>query len=196
LNKIQLLLTKLYIKLIGCSFKELREYTLPNDQKVELLVFKKDFIYSGQATPFRTIIVHENVFADSKKVQDFVVSHEFGHTRVPIALYWVILLIMALFFLSGVGLLIYSLKSSSIYHFILGVIFLLIIVMISWILEISAIFFAIKLLGEKRIKLALAEMRSKKKKRSTGQRIIYFMTHPPNKLTFYLFDKIYKSDFI
>lgn len=179
------------------TFKEARNYNLKG-QRVELVTYTGDHFSGGQALPFLGIMIDERLFTDfSKNVQDFVIAHEYGHRRFPkiISLILFIILFATPFielagFVSSIIFLILSIfYSIFIFEFIAGLIMFLLALSINWGSELDADFYAIDLIGLDNTKLAFEEMKSKKTKKSKSENIFYRLTHPPNKLTLYLYKK-------
>jgi hypothetical protein len=108
MTPIQIKLTKFLLSLNRYKFKQLREYVLPNNLRVEIITFEGKSSQIGITTPFKTIIINEDLFHKyTKAVQDYVIAHELGHRRFSYPIFnFISLLLLFGFILEILGLLV------------------------------------------------------------------------------------------
>lgn len=204
MNPIQIKLTKLLLWSERYKFKELMDYVLPNNQKVEIIIFKGKSPNIGATTLFKTIIINEDLFLKySKIIQDYVIVHELGHSRfsnLAFVIISLVLLMAHLIKIFGFAIIIVLITTFIIPKFwiyicislgIWGGIFLLIGLLITWKSEMDADFYAIKLLGVDKFISCKEEIKNRHSKISIRQRIENGLSYPPDKLIFYLWNKKY-----
>lgn len=202
-SKLQKLLTIWILKNNKLKLIDIKKFNLKNDKKIDIFTFDGDFRFKGGATLVSTIIVKNDFFYNhSKLVQDYIISHEYGHIRFPIFFNLFsnfILMIASLLQLFGLLLLLISLTLiiPSIYYdyliwhirdftfcgfssFIFGLFW-------KWLSELDADFYAIKLCGLDEIITARNEMTLKEGKLSIKTKLIRYSSRMPPKLTFYLY---------
>ena len=188
---------------------EIKKFNLKNDQKIDIFTFDGEYHFKGQATLFSTIIVKNELFYKySKNVQDYIITHEYGHIRFPLLFYLlftIILVVSLLFEILGFIILISSLiliipllyYNFTNWHSIISIIFgslqiTMIGLFITWLSEFDADSYAIRLLGLNNVIMARQEIIKNSKESSISGKILNFLTHPPPKFTFYLYQKIKK----
>lgn len=208
-SKLQKSLTKLYLKCQKLKLIEIKKFNLKNNKKIDIFTFDGDYHFKGQATPFSTIIVKNELFYKySINVQDYIISHEYGHIRFPLLfnLLFLFILGISLFFeILGLIILISSLiliipllfYNFTNWHSIISIIFgslqiTIIGLFITWLSEFDADSYAIRLLGLNKVIMARQEIIQNSIESSIKKKILNFLTHPPPKLTFYLYQKIRK----
>lgn len=202
-HKRQELLTKWYLKHNKLRFVEIKRFNLKNNAKVDVFTFDGDYRYIGAATLFSTIVVNNELFYKfSKNVQDYIISHEYGHIRFPILieLFFSFILLCASFLqFIGFSLLVISLvliipltyyKFPILYIldftfcglslFIFGLFW-------KWLSELDADFYAIKLCGLDETITARNEIAQKNGKLSIKAKMLRYSSRMPPKLTFYLY---------
>ena len=208
-NELQVLLTKWQLRANGSEFVGLKKYPLPNNKEADVFVFDTDHQCKGAATLFSTIAVKSDIFNEySITVQDYIISHEMGHTRHPILLNLAThLLLFVLTILKGMaictlalsfiwgGLIIFHVLS--ILYGIIIVTYSILAIMLStifaWVSELDADFYAIGILGLDTVIMARAEMSAKEETLSFRRKLSRFTRRPPPQLTFYLYKKLGKN---
>ena len=206
MNAIQIKLTKLSLRLNRYKFKEIKEFVLPNNQKVEIITFEGKHSNIGATTLFKTIIINEDLFLKYPKIiQDYVIAHELGHSRFSNLVFVIIsfaLLVANLLKILGFVAIISSFIISSILNYyyvffvtlgIWGLIFFIIGLLITWKSEIDADFYAIKLLGLEKFISCKKVIKNKHSKIPIRRRIENVLSYPPDKLIFYLWDKKFRD---
>lgn len=208
-SKLQKSLTKLFLKSQKLKLIEIKKFNLKNNKKIDIFTFDGDYHFKGQATLFSTIIVQNELFYKySKNVQDYIVSHEYGHIRFPLLFNLLLLFILVIsLFIEILGLIIlissliliipllfYNFTNwESIISIIFGSLQITIIgLFITWLSEFDADSYAIRLLGLNNVIMARQEIIQNSIESSIMKQILIFLTHPPPKLTFYLHKKIRK----
>lgn len=164
----------------------------------------------GYTSPVNIILMSEKIFKEySKNVQDYIFLHELGHTKVKwplqILLYTILIPFYLLMIFSWVLIplliLLFAIKGASWFMIIgysLDGILLIamlnaIVMMPNWTSEAHADIFAIRILGKKKYKKCMSEVRAKAKKRNVLSMVIhkyhYRLIYPPIKLLFWIYDR-------
>ena len=192
MNVIVSKLTKWQIYSIGGNYVRTQTIIFPDGKEREIMVFSGEkALYLGQCTILRKIIIHESILGN-KPLFDYVLFHEFAHSKqwwvvfiipliilIPISL---LLLMLSLYnlFLAIIELNLYSLLVS-IAGILISVLLFAIPCGFSWFMELNAEFAAIKEGGIQ----TFIEIKNTPKLLKHGfySRIIIIMTHPPTNVT-------------
>lgn len=200
MNRVELGLTKLWLRLLGAKFLRVSAIRLQGGEEHNVVVFSsKAYFLLGQVTPWGTTIVHELVFL-SQKLQHYVVIHESAHRRqwfryalYPLMTLWLIVPFMVISVLFMLIQAIITLETTyltaAILTLIVSALVLVVPSLFSWILEFLADCHAIRELGMSSVLGAMAEGRALAEARALIKpdlvsRIIGRMTHPPLSLTY------------
>ena len=202
-HKRQELLTKWYLKRNKLRLIEIKRFNLKNNVKVDVFTFGGHYRYVSEITPFSTIVANNELFYKySKNVQNYFISHEYGHIRFPIfrqLLFTLILLCASFLQFIGFILLMFSLiliipliyyEFSILYirdFTFCGLLLFIIGLFCKWLSELDADFYAIKLCGLDEIIAARNEIEQKEGKISIKTKILRYSSRMPPKLTFYLY---------
>ncbi len=190
MNRIQLFLTKMYLRTIDVKYSGTSKVSLPDSPDLEVVTFSSENDFRlGQATVTKTIIIHDKCFRN-KTLLLYVVAHEYGHNRSWYGLL-VVPVILALW-LYGLFVMIWSLLSLHISSFIVGLSATLIGCILSWILEYKAESIAIKILGVKWV-ISARRLMSNMPKPPLVWRIISRATHPPFSWTLSIYRFFHKD---
>ncbi len=197
MNKFNLWVSKLWLRVFGLKFDRIKQVTLKNGKSIEVLLYKGEHEYFGaKVLPFPSVIIAEEcLFRDySRNVSNFILAHEYTHTRVPWfvdIVYYVIMLLsgMAAFgFLYGTILFLllaakwHNILILAVYSFICLLIAMSLFGIFSWLYEGFAEIGAIRLLGASATNKAYAEMKKKHKKRSWHTAFMDWLRYPPRSL--------------
>ena len=192
MNTILLGLTKFSIWSQNGKFIRTQIIRIPNYIEQEVAIFSGDTWFIGQCTLFRTIIINESVL-ENKRLLDYVLIHEFAHTKqwwslFSIPLGFVLIFSFYTIFVSLIFLIqaITSINATYLFGFIVWLIISIFTFVIpclfSWILEFDAEFAAIKYMGLD----TFIEIRGDLQKTRTlslSGRIIRRLTHPTDGIT-------------
>lgn len=188
---------------------DMRKILLPNGENVTVSVYSKEGdICLGQVTPANNIIVNEILFKTfSKRVQDYVLLHEFGHKRSSVLvqlLVWVVvgfsaiaalLLSVSLFSFLFSWIVMFLINPERVWVILpivaTNLVLLFIFLLVSWFGEINADFYAIKIMGLEKVKQAKKEIKQKSKINKI-QKLVVLVTHPPNFIVLRLCRLLYK----
>ena len=208
MNKTLLWLTKRYIRGIGGQAKEVVQIQLGKNVEKEVVTFsKKDSLFLGQVTLFNTIIIEESLFSKySPEVQEFVLTHEYAHTKQKIRYIFLpimLALTFSLFFLSlfisiQAILFLIALQFALLVNLVMdGLVYFILMVLIfsslSWWMEGTANYYAITQLGKNKVASVVQEMKEKNPKPKLSHKIIGYLTHPPIRLSLKAYDFIHRS---
>ncbi|MEK6977673.1 MAG: hypothetical protein AABX40_04640 [Candidatus Hydrothermarchaeota archaeon] len=193
----QIRLTKFYLWILGCEFKEAKECVLPNNQRLKICIFRGYHHFIGQSLPFLLIIVNEKLFSNySKRFQDYIILHEYGHGR-SLTVNVLSFLIPIFGILSTVIFLSYAIflgiNSGPYLWIVYSLLFSIIFLFITWSPEIYADFYAIRFLGLDEVILASKEKGTEEIKISKIDSIINRLISPPARLTFWLYRKVHST---
>ena len=208
MKKLQLILTKWYVRTYLCGrFKEVKRVTLSKGVEREVIVFSaKESMYLGQATIFGTIIIEESVFSQySQNVRDYVLTHEYAHTRQK-SKYLILPLMLALFFgsymfLTGVVItflvFIATLRPGALAVLLFFLICLASVVLIfgglSWFLEGGADYYVLVQLGKEPVLDAWREIRARNPKSGFARMVFARLTHPKIEFVAKLYDLAHRT---
>jgi len=204
MNKISLVLTKLWLRLQGSKFVRVETIEPKSQETLEVIVFSsKVGLFLGQATPFGTTTINELVL-NSGRLVEYVIAHESAHKRqwfryfvYPVG---IILLMPVLPLLAATLALILNAIIASEPLFLvyaalclaIAVGLLMVFASFSWFLEVHADFGAIRKLGIQFVIDARAE--GKRLLRAPGikkpdlfRHSLTYLTHPPFSLTSWLY---------
>jgi len=180
-----------------------------NGKTKEVLVYKeKKPLLIAQNIAFINVIILnadlENIY--SKDVQEFVLEHEYAHSRLFFLISWIwlcLILIFGLFFvgslMTSLTLLILILVNYTKYHILFFnslislIVSLLVTTFLSWIEEFRAEKNAIKTMGIAVTEKVYTEMDEKRPKRAFYYSIIGIITHPPKTLVLKICKYLYKK---
>lgn len=82
LNKIKLFLTKLIYKNPHRIYKDVKKLKLYNGTDIEIILFSdRNAPYDGLTTIFNTIIIKESVFSYNNDEINYILTHEYAHTK-------------------------------------------------------------------------------------------------------------------
>ena len=84
MNKIKLILVKIYFWLNQHKFRYLKKVKFYDNKIKEIVIFRNEnSLFKGQAIPLlNVIIIEESLFKEySKNVQKFILEHEYAHIR-------------------------------------------------------------------------------------------------------------------
>jgi len=197
--KMMFFLTKLVYKKPNRIYKDIIKFTLYNGTDIEIIIFsERNPLYIGQATIFNTIIVEESIFSRyNNSARNYIITHEYAHTKQSV--------LSIIGILSGVILLMYLIKIfqqhslyitygliSSLIEF--SLIAVGVISVFSWIIEIDADYYAIKLIGKDIFLDAKHDLKSKAPQRTFFQKFVIRMTHPPLWFTIKIYDCFNKNE--
>jgi hypothetical protein len=200
-STLMLTLKKWHLNSIRGRYVRTQTLSLLNGSEQEVTVFSGEkSLFIGQYTPLGTVIIHERVF-ENERLLNYVLVHETAHKRQWWALLRFPLAGLAITFAPG-------LLAAAFDPFVLGFAFqdwqqlvfltlyeLLAITLIlipfafSWIMEIDADFQSIKMLGFKTVTDLTAPCQQPF--RLTLNTVIKILTHPPIKLTLYLWQRFH-----
>ena len=163
---IQEKLTKaIYLRMLNRRYLRTEDVVLRNGSKVKVFVFSsQDHITLGQHTIFGTIIIHEDVFIYEAK--DFLILHEFGHAKQ-----W--------FGYPGFLAILLIVLDIKIEHWEAFVMFLLLTIGFSWLLEINAEFYVISQFGLADYHDEYNRIKKIARKYSFGERFPSYLSGPP-----------------
>jgi Zn-dependent protease with chaperone function len=208
MNRLQFLLTRVYIKTaIGGSVKEVRTTELENGKKLEIIVYsRRGTLYLGQSTVFGTIIIEESLFSEyGDNVQQYVLVHEYAHSKqksiyylmplmvlsfIYLIFYPIALTVFLFFFLSSDSAILLNLALGS----ILFAFSIIVFIGSSWYLEGRADFYATLQMGKDRFLAARQEIKSKYPNPGLMYRAISRLTHPPLGLLLEVYDYFHKPE--
>ena len=197
MNKVQLTLTKIWLRLLGDHFQRVDSIKLSDGQEVEAVIFNgRNTIKLGQCTPFNTILVNE-ILLQTPRLLNRVIMHELGHKRqwYGFLLYPIFLPILILGILMlpwSLALLIRSLFSdsmnviSALQIFFFNILCIIIPFSFSWFVEYKAESFTFKRLGVDEV-LAADQEKAFLKRMPFYWLIIKLLTHPPTSLSIKIF---------
>jgi len=165
------------------------------------------FIFSSksieaQATPFQTILMSDFIFKKcSKNVRDYIFLHELGHVKLnyfwQLLFYITVIPSFLLLFASILAIpfaflsfLIYGFSISFVaFVFIDFVLFSFIVLILNWAMEGYAEIFAIKIIGVKKYKQCMEEMKKHSKKKNIFNWYFYRIRYPPEKILFWIYKR-------
>lgn len=205
MNRVQVFLTKIWLRLMKAKFIRISEIELSDGEKQTIIIFSsKEPLLLGQVTPFNTTIIHERVFR-SERLLNYTIAHESAHKRqwyryiiYPLTFFWVsapfALSLGIVYLMNNINPLNDTGLITSIILLAIGLIFFLIPFMYSWLIEFLADCQAIKELGSQYILEALSEARKDMQKPDLSSRIMARMTHPPISFTIAVYKFIHRHD--
>jgi hypothetical protein len=202
MNVIKSKLTKWQIHGIGGNYVRTQTIKLPNGKEREIMIFSGDkALFLGQCTMFRTIIIHESILSN-KPLFDYILFHEFAHTKqwwalfiVPLIILIPVSLLLLIFSLVNLLQAIIEPNLYGLFGSLMGILISAFLFSIpcsfSWIMELNADFKAIKEIGFQ----SFIEIKNAPKilKRNFYSSIIIMMTHPPTMVTVKLWHWLHKA---
>jgi hypothetical protein len=173
MNKLQMVVTKLYLRFIGAKYQKIKEIRLTDEDKLEVVVFASEkWKLLGQVTFVNSVIINDKAFRSANLLQ-VVATHENAH-RKQWYKYLIVLLIIAI----ACCMVIYLDRQqfAPVPSAGMSVVLLVVICLSSWFLEYKANSETLRKLGVKKVLSAynvfldgLTRM----------ERIERLLTHPP-----------------
>jgi hypothetical protein len=192
MNKVLLQLTNLVIRSQNGKFVRTETIRISDNFEQEVAIFSGDNVFLGQCTPFKTVVINESVLSN-ERIRDYVLIHEFAHTKqwwfyfsIPLAF---VLLFSFFSFLLAVIYLVQSITSTN-WSYIIEFMFWLstslisfaIPCLFSWMLEFDAEFAAINSMGLDTFIEIRRDIRQNHSPSLYG-RVIRRLTHPTDRIT-------------
>ncbi len=203
MNKLKLFLMKQIYKI---DFQKSKKIKLYNGNEIEVIISsEEDPFILAQATIFNTIIINQSVLSRYKEnTQDYILMHEYAHTKqkisflfMPLMIFSVIVGLLSLPFSIGMllGFIIkhnYLFLSYTIFLFVISFLAIGLFSILSWYLEIDADYYSIKHIGKNNALNAIDGMKSKAIKIKFIYKVIGRLTHPPFWVPMKIYDFINK----
>ncbi len=209
MNRAQLVLTKLWLRLAGARFVRVAVVRHEGAEMKVITFTSKKALVLGQLTPFSTIIIHDIVF-QSERLLRYVTTHESIHKRqwyryfiyplLPVCL--LSSACMATYFILLLRAMVQShvqisplLPAAALF---LAILLVALPCGFSWFLELNADFGAIRKLGRQSVLDAIQDARELMKvhgfkRPSFSQRVFIRMLHPTIGITLRLYELFHRT---
>lgn len=174
MNKVQLTLTRIHLKLVGGQYQEVKTIETTDGQELEVIVFdKKGNLPLAQVTFVNTIIVNSRVF-QSPQLLRYAMLHENIHQRQWYRHFILGILVVGCYVIWRLAA--SASPSLALCYILVSLAILLALFAFSWFIEYKAICECMKRLG---MQAVLDAYKIFWPQLSRSERITHLLTHPP-----------------